>query len=114
MENLQKITRKLIVKEAVTESDAVHPRFVEETREHIAKFEKENYYYCKQCNLFFASTYNGLKTHFTDEITTHQATGSCFYCKGKVYEYSLNRNYFVYHNCRDSKPHEDPGVCSTT
>lgn len=91
-----------IRKKSFTEFDAVHPRFRKEATEDISSYEKANYYYCKQCNLFFAPTVLGLETHFTKEIIKHNCFGSCFYCKGKVYEYYLNETSLVFHNCKNS------------
>lgn len=91
------------IKKSFTEFDAVHPRFRKETSEEISTYEKANYYYCKQCNLYFAPTVLGLETHFTKEIIKHDSFGSCFYCKGKVFEYYLNEISLVFHNCNNSK-----------
>lgn len=84
-----------------TEADAVHPRFKNETPEETKAYQKTNYYFCKQCQLYFAPTVLGLKNHFTKQIITHTACGTCIYCKGNVYEYYLNENSCVFHNCRD-------------
>lgn len=91
-----------IKKKLCSEVDAVHPRFTKEDPEEISVYEKANYYFCKQCNLYFAPTVLGLKTHFTKEIIEHNSIGSCFYCKGKVYEYYLNKTSLVFHKCHNS------------
>lgn len=85
-----------------TEFDAVHPRFKNETKEEMSKYEKTNYYFCEQCKLYFAPTVLGLETHFTKEIITHNSFGVCFYCKGSVYQYLLNGTSLIFHNCKDS------------
>lgn len=102
MENSKEVVEEEFVRrETVTESDAVHPRFIKEDPEEIREYELHNYYFCQQCNIFFAPTVQGLKTHFKGDIVRHEAIGSCFYCKGKVYEYSLDNKLRVYHNCKD-------------
>lgn len=93
-----------IDKNALTESDAVHPRFQKETTEEISTYEKNNYYYCKQCKLYFAPTVLGLETHFGKEIIKHNSFGVCLYCKGDVYEYYLNETSLVFHNCKHTNP----------
>lgn len=85
----------------VTEFDAVHPRFAPEDPNAVLKYEKENYYYCKQCRLYFAPTFIALKTHFKHQMIEHNPIGTCFYCKGKVYEFLQNEESKLYHNCRD-------------
>nr|CAH7752699.1 unnamed protein product [Callosobruchus chinensis] len=88
--------------ETASESDAVHSRFCPEDPETVQKYEKENYYYCPQCKLYFAPSYQGLYMHFTHPIVRHDSCGSCLYCKGSVYEYHLNIELRIYHNCKDS------------
>lgn len=88
-------------KNAYSDIDAVHPRFKHETVEEVTIYEKENYYYCQQCRLYFAPTSIALFTHFTNEIKVHKSCGVCLYCKGKVFEYYQNETSFIFHNCRD-------------
>lgn len=100
MENSE-VSEELVSRKTLTESDAVHPRFIRQSSEEIREYELHNYYFCKQCNLFFAPSVNGLNMHFKADRVKHEAIGSCFYCKGRVYEYTLNNEPRVYHNCRD-------------
>lgn len=89
-------------KQSVTESDAVHPRFLDtekkEKEEH--EYEVNHYYYCEQCKLFFAPDDKGLRTHFNEARVKHNPSGNCFYCSGPVYTYSISRKKYSYHNCK--------------
>ncbi|CAH1106203.1 unnamed protein product [Psylliodes chrysocephalus] len=97
----QQIINEPTIIEAKSESDAVHPRFIKENPEEILKYEQEHYYYCIQCQLYFAPTFEGLSIHYDKEIISHKPLGSCFYCKGKVYEYTKQGESKLYHNCRN-------------
>lgn len=83
-----------------TEYDAVHPRFQKPNEAADVAYEEKNHYYCEQCKMFFAPTDDGLKMHFQKEIKTHRPyKDPCVYCNGKVYEYVINGESRVFHNC---------------
>ncbi|CAG9856453.1 unnamed protein product [Phyllotreta striolata] len=84
---------------SISEFDAVHPRFVKENPEDVVKYEQEHYYYCEQCRMYFAPTFEALRVHFDKEIITHEPIGSCFYCKGNVFGYKKSGQLRAYHNC---------------
>lgn len=91
-------------KKSVTESDAVHPRFLdtEKSNSNQNEYETKNYYYCEECKLFFAPDDKGLRIHFKEDIIKHTPTGNCFYCNGPVYTYLLHDKKYNYHNCKTS------------
>lgn len=104
MENRQKEnTEEFIAKESRTEFDAVHPRFVRPEETQVREFQREHDYFCEPCNLFLAPTIQALKYHFKKGRVTHQPRGSCFYCKGPVYEYKLNDDSLLYHICETTR-----------
>lgn len=94
------INETFIKKEARTEFDAIHPRFKPEDEVVALKYQKENYFHCQQCNTFFAPTVTALNTHFKGDIVKHKPCSSCFYCRGEVYEYTINNQHRIYHTCR--------------
>ncbi|CAH0564181.1 unnamed protein product [Brassicogethes aeneus] len=103
MNNIQKSTEDFLKKEAYSEFDAAHPRFIKQNEEDVLKFQTENHYYCKQCKFFFAPTVLGLKTHFKGDVVKHAPyEKNCVYCEGSVYEYYLNNVRQYYHNCQNS------------
>ncbi|ENN76536.1 hypothetical protein D910_08324 [Dendroctonus ponderosae] len=98
----KEINETFITAECITEFDAVHPRFQPEDEAVALRYQQEHYYFCQQCNLFFAPTVTGLKVHFKGDMVKHKTCGSCFYCQGPVYEYSINSERKVYHSCKRS------------
>lgn len=94
------VVQEFILKESRTEFDAAHPRFVKpEELEVVQKFQTEHDFYCEQCEMFFAPTVVALNLHFRSDIAEHRPYGRCFYCKGPVYEYKVNRETQLYHKC---------------
>lgn len=103
-QNQAEMVEEFIMKESKTEFDAVHPRFVKpENLERVRRFQMENDYFCEQCRLFFAPTVEALKLHFKGDIVQHRPYGSCFYCKGAVYQYKFNQESLLYHKCVGNK-----------
>lgn len=91
-------------KRSVTESDAVHPRFLnaEKSQNVQDDYEANNYFYCETCKLYFAPDDKGLRIHFKEDIIKHKPCGNCFYCGGPVYTYLLCNKIQKYHNCKSS------------
>lgn len=86
-------------KESRTEFDAVHPRFAKPEEVEVRQYQTEHDYFCEQCDMFFAPTVRALKYHFKSGRISHTSCGSCFYCKGPVYEYGQNNVGRLYHIC---------------
>lgn len=99
----KKIVQEFIKKEAITEFDAVHPRFLPENEECAKKYQAEHYFFCAQCNLYMAPTVHALKVHFLEHNIDHKRYGSCMYCKEAVYEYTLNGERQIFHICGTEK-----------
>ncbi|KAL1497747.1 hypothetical protein ABEB36_008653 [Hypothenemus hampei] len=85
----KEINENFIKKEANTEFDAIHPRFQPEDEEVALKYQQQNYYFCGQCNIFFAPTVRGLNIHFKGDMVKHSSCGSCFYCHGELCENNI-------------------------
>jgi hypothetical protein len=108
MEEKKEITEEFIRNEANTELDAIHPRFMEaQDAQVVREYEMRNYYYCEPCQLFFAPTFRALKAHFNGDMVEHRPYASCIYCQGSVFEYRLNNERKLHHNCSDYKREED-------
>lgn len=87
-----------------TESDAIHPRFLEPNEKEIRRFQIEHEYFCQSCGLFFAPTVLGLREHFKPGRILHLSTRDCIYCKKAVYDYYLNNRIRYYHDCTERSP----------